>query len=45
MSKDISDRRRARRKNNSELEISGTQEFFTPKHLCDEMLDMIPEED
>ena len=45
MIKDISDRRKARRKNNSDLEISGTQEFFTPKHLCDEMLDMIPEED
>lgn len=45
MIKDISDKRKERRKHNSELEISGTQEFFTPKHLCDEMLDKIPLED
>ena len=42
---DISDKRKKRRKRNSNLEISGTQEFFTPKFLCDEMLDKIPEED
>ena len=42
---DISDKRKARRKHNSNLEISGTQEFFTPKVICDEMLDKIPEED
>ena len=45
MIKDISDKRKERRKHNSNLEISGTQEFFTPKFLCDEMLDKIPEED
>ena len=45
MIKDISDRRKARRKNNSDLEISGTMEFFTPKYLCDEILDKIPLED
>ena len=42
---DISDKRIARRKRNPNLEISGTQEFFTPKILCDKMLDNIPEED
>ena len=42
---DISDKRKKRRKHNSNLEISGTQEFFTPKFLCDDMLDKIPEED
>ena len=42
---DISDKRKERRKHNSSLEVSGTQEFFTPKFLCDEMLDKIPEED
>ena len=42
---DISDKRIARRKRNPNLEISGTQEFFTPKNLCDKMLDKIPEED
>ena len=42
---DISDKRKERRKYNSNLEISGTQEFFTPKFLCDEMLDKIPEVD
>lgn len=42
---DISDKRKERRKHNSNLEVSGTQEFFTPKFLCDEMLDKIPEED
>ena len=42
---DISDKRIARRKRNPNLEISGTQEFFTPKFLCDDMLDKIPEED
>ena len=45
MIKDISDKRKERRKHNSNLEVSGTQEFFTPKFLCDEMLDKIPEED
>ena len=42
---DISNKRKERRKHNSNLEVSGTQEFFTPKFLCDEMLDKIPEED
>ena len=41
---DISDKRKERRKRNPNLEISGTQEFFTPKFLCDDMLDKIPEE-
>ena len=45
MIKDISNKRKERRKHNSNLEVSGTQEFFTPKFLCDEMLDKIPEED
>ena len=31
---DISNKRKERRKHNSNLEISGTQEFFTPKFLC-----------
>ena len=44
MIKDISNKRKERRKHNSNLEISGTQEFLTPKFLCDEMLDKIPEE-
>ena len=42
---DISDKRKERRKHNANLEISGTQEFFTPKFLCDKMLDKVPEED
>ena len=41
----ISDKRKERRKHNSNLEVSGTQEFFTPKFLCDEMLDKISKED
>ena len=45
MIKDISNKRKERRKHNSELEISGTQEFFTPNFLCDEILDKIYEED
>ena len=45
MIKDISDKRKERRKHNSNLEISGAQEFFTPNFLCDEMLDKISEED
>ena len=45
MESNLSDKRKARRKHNANLEVSGTQEFFTPKFLCDEMLDKIPEED
>ncbi len=45
MINDISNKRKERRKHNSNLEVSGTQEFFTPKFLCDEILDKIPEED
>ena len=45
MESKLSDKRKERRKHNSNLEVSGTQEFFTPKFLCDEMLDKIPEED
>lgn len=42
---DTLDKRKERRKRNSNLEVSGTQEFFTSKVLCDEMLDKISEED
>lgn len=46
--KDLTNKRIERRKYNSTLEkegkISGTQEFFTPEKLCNEMLDKIPAE-
>lgn len=46
--KDLTNKRIERRKHNSALEkegkISGTQEFFTPEKLCNEMLDKIPAE-
>lgn len=46
--KDLTNKRIERRKYNSTLEkegkISGTQEFFTPEKLCNEMLDKIPPE-
>ena len=46
--KDLANKRIERRKHNSTLEkeckISGTQEFFTPEKLCNEMLDKITAE-